>query len=123
MTEYKNRAGTGQISDGYHTFDELYAHRRALTAALCTVCVLDALDAWRSKAHHPEDNAIFPGYFIVGIDLPTGTVTYHYELRHWDDFAKVPVLRHAPRWDGATPNDTVTRLLAYVRTWSTGALG
>ncbi|HEU4751991.1 MAG TPA: hypothetical protein VFU47_02705 [Armatimonadota bacterium] len=96
------------ISDGYHTFGELYDHRRALTAALAQV-----LPSWRSKAHHPDDSPMFEGgYFIVGIDLPgVGTITYHYKLSHWDDFAGVDELAHAPKWDGAAPADTVTRLL------------
>jgi hypothetical protein len=102
--------GASEISDGFHTFDELYDHRRALTAALAKV-----LPSWRSKAHHPEDSPMFEGgYFIVGIDLPgVGTVTYHYKLTHWDDFTGVDELEHAPRWDKAAPADTVTRLLAW----------
>jgi hypothetical protein len=55
------------------------------------------------------------GYFIVGIKLPTGVITYHYQLKHWDDFAAVPELPHAPKWDGATPADTVSRCLALAR--------
>jgi hypothetical protein len=104
---------TDEITDGHHTFGELYDHRRALTAALAVVLASQlAGRAWRSKAHHPDDDPMFEGgYFIVGIVLPTGTITYHYKLSHWDDFAQVPELEHAPRWDGATPSDTVTRLL------------
>jgi hypothetical protein len=102
-----------EVSDGHHTFGELYDHRRALTAALCRAI---SLDAWRSKAHHPEDSPMFDGgYFIVGVSLPTGTITYHYKLKHWDDFAGVIELAHAPRWDGAAPGDTVTRLLEWAR--------
>lgn len=104
----------GEVSDGYHTFGELYAHRRALTAVLAGAAAGDG-DSWRSKAHHPDGDPMFPGYFIVGINLPTGTITYHYKLKHWDDFAAVPELEHAPPWDGATPNDTVTRLLELAR--------
>lgn len=104
--------GASQITDGYHTFDELYDHRRALTAALAKAV---GLDAWRSKEHHPDGDPMFPGYFVVGINLPTGTVTYHYKLSHWDDFAGVIELEHAPKWDGATPNDSVTRLLEWAR--------
>jgi hypothetical protein len=104
---------TDQISDGYHTFGELYDHRRALTAVLATVA---ADDSWRSKAHHPDDEPMFEGgYFIVGIELPTGTITYHYKLSHWDDFAAVPELEHAPKWDGAGPDETVSRLLELAR--------
>jgi hypothetical protein len=101
-----------RISDGYHTFGELYDHRRALTAALAQV-----LPSWRSKAHHPDDSPMFEGgYFIVGIDLPgVGTITYHYKLSHWDDFAGVDELVHALKWDGAAPDATVTRLLEWAR--------
>lgn len=106
---------TDSISDGWHTFGELYDHRRALTAALaaCAVWYSPVL-AWRSKEHHPDDAPMFEGgYFIVGIDLPTGTISYHYKLSHWDDFAAVPELEHAPKWDGAQPSETVTRLLEW----------
>jgi hypothetical protein len=101
------------LSDGHHTFDELYDHRRALTAALAA----ERADiSWRSKAHHPDDSPMFEGgYFIVGIDTPAGTITYHYKLTHWDDFAEVPELEHAPKWDGADPGETVTRLLGWAR--------
>lgn len=102
-----------KLSDGFHTMEELYDHRRALTAAL----LAERADiAWRSKAHHPDDSPMFEGgCFIVGIDTPAGTITYHYKLSHWDDFAEVPTLEHAPKWDGAGPDATVTRLLAWAR--------
>lgn len=104
--------GMDDVSDGYHTFGELYEHRRALTALLAAAAST-AGDSWRSKAHHPDDSPIFEGgYFVVGIDLPLGTITYHYELDHWDEFSTVPEREHAPKWDGATPGKTVERLLA-----------
>jgi hypothetical protein len=55
----------------------------------------------------------FTGYFLVGIELPTGSVRYHIGLQHWDDFATVQELPCAPMWDGAGPPETITRLLAY----------
>jgi hypothetical protein len=108
-------ADTDEISDGYHTFGELYDHRRALTAVLAAGAASTG-DSWRSKAHHPDDDPMFEGgYFIVGIELPTGTITYHYKLSHWDDFAAVPEIEHAPKWDGAAPGATVNRLLELAR--------
>ncbi len=107
----------GEVSDGDHTFEELYAHRRALTAVLAAAATTaDPSDSWRSKQHHPEDGPMFPDYFVVGIVLPTGPITYHYELKHWDEFAAVPEVDHAPKWDGAMPDDTVSRLLELART-------
>lgn len=104
----------GDTSDGSHTFTELYDHRRALTAVLAGAAST-ASDSWRSRQHHPDDDPMFPGYFIVGISLPNGLITYHYELEHWDDFAATPEREHAPRWDGTTPADTVVRLLELAR--------
>lgn len=107
-------ADSRKLSDGYHTMAELYRHRLALTAVLAAAAST-ADDSWRSKAHHPDDDPMFPGYFIVGIVLPTGLITYHYKLKHWDEFAAVPEREHAPKWDGATPDDSVTRLLDTAR--------
>lgn len=104
-----------QLTDGFHTMEELYDHRRALTAALAAVMPFRNITTWRSRAHHPDDDPMFDGYFIVGVELPTGTITYHYKLSHWDDFASVPELEHAPKWDGAGPAATVDRLLEMAR--------
>lgn len=105
-------------SDGYHTFRELYNHRRALTAALAKTVnelVWREQVVWRSRLHHPEDGPMFDGEFIVGIDLPNGTIRYHYANQYWDDFWEIPELEHAPKWDGAGPELTVTRLLDFAR--------
>ena len=102
-------------SDGFHTFGELYDHRRALSAVLATIGAINA-DAWRTKQHHPDDGlAMFDGYFLVGIELPAGPITYHYQLKHWDSFSAVPELEHAPKWDGHTPADVVARLDDFTR--------
>lgn len=104
-----------QLTDGFHTMEELYEHRRALTAVLATIGSLTG-ESWRSKQHHPDDAPMFEGgYFIVGMELPAGQVSYHYKLSHWDDFGAVPVLEHAPKWDGHSPDDTVERLFDFAR--------
>lgn len=93
------------ISDGYHTFDELYHHRMVLTKVIS-----DLLPnyAWKSKMHH--DGSMFEGDFIVGFDTPEGQYTYHYGLEHWD-FFNVLELQYAPEYDGHKPED-ITRLLS-----------
>lgn len=95
---------TGSISDGYHTFDELYHHRAILTAV---VVHCFPFRSWKSKQHH--DGSMYEGMFIVGIETPTGTATYHYDMDYWGLF-DCAVLERAPEWDGHTPDDAIERI-------------
>lgn len=99
---------TGNISDGYHTFDELYYHRCVLFSLICNQ---NNIVAWKSKKHHTGD--MYEGMFIVGVETPYGQVTYHYDLKYWDMF-KVQELEFAPEWDGSSPSDCIERM----RIWS-----
>ena len=94
------------LSDGYHTFGELYHHRAVLFAMICN----EHKDrAWKSLQHFNPDDEMLAGMFIVGIDTPYGQVTYHYDLPYWDLF-KVKELERAPEWDGSTPQDCINRM-------------
>lgn len=98
-----------QVSDGYHTFAELYEHRLVLTALV--VEGFPETMKWRSKAHHPDDEPIYDGYFIVGINMGAiGMITYHYPLEEWDLFKGAQEFPYAPKWDGSTPKDAVDRI-------------
>ena len=63
--------------------------------------------AWKSKKH--ADGSMFEGWFVAGIMLPHGQVTYHLPLRWWDDF-DARELERAPEWDGHTSDDVISRL-------------
>ena len=124
-----------EVSDGYHTFDDLYEHRHALFIALCSVysarehvtsmpsvcwckprvevvngsTITIHENVWRSKQH--LDGSMFEGMFIVGIGREPGNqITYHLPISEWNatDFAET--LENAPEWDGHTPNDVISRL-------------
>lgn len=97
----------GLISDGYHTFDELYHHRMILFSVICNQ---NKNKAWKAKAHH--DGTMYDEYFIVGIETLEGQYTYHYHLDNWNYF-KVKEIEFAPEWDGHKPED-ITRLLSLV---------
>lgn len=93
----------GNITDGSHTFDELYYHRMVLFSIICNI---NSNMAWKSKLH--SDGTMFDNYFIVGITTKEGDYSYHYKLEDWDRF-KVKELDKAPEWDGHKPSD-ITRL-------------
>ena len=100
----------GSLSDGYHTFDELYYHRMMLFSIICNTY---KEYAWKSWQHSEGDNAMYRGMFIVGLSLPTGDYSYHYDAEYWDKF-DVKELERAPKWDGHQPED-ITRLEILVK--------
>lgn len=99
---------TGLISDGYHTFDELYFHRMILFAVICNT-YKDR--AWKSKLH--DDGTMYENYFIVGLTTPKGDYSYHYHMEYWKHFEDIKELDKAPKWDGHKPSD-ITRLLSLI---------
>ena len=99
----------GEISDGYHTFDDLYYQRLVLFA---TICNQNPDRAWKSKLHADGTEPFGGGWFIVGVDTPEGPYTYHYELNDWELF-HCPEIQKAPEWDGHTSKD-VRRVLSIV---------
>ncbi len=97
--------GIGEVSDGFHTFNELYHHRAVLFSVICN-SMPDK--AWKSKLHSTGD--MFPGMFVVGINTPEGYATYHFDVEPCWDMFKVQELSMAPEWDGHTSEDVVKRL-------------
>lgn len=99
----------GEVSDTYHTFNELYDHRAKLFVVICS----DHRQlAWKSKHH--EDGSMYDGMFIVGINTPAGPATYHYDIDPYWDMFDVPELPNAPAWDGHTPSDAIQRILSLI---------
>lgn len=96
---------TGDTSDGYHTFNELYAHRIALWKAVCRL----SGGAWRSKKH--SDGSGIPGWFVLGMGREPGRqCTYHLSDAEWDACAFAETLDTAPTFDGHTPADVLARI-------------
>lgn len=99
---------TDNVSDGYHTFAELYVHRCHLFAALLRS---NEHLAWRAQRN--ADGSAYEGWFIAGLRLPTGAVTYHLPVAMWPMLDGIEILELAPEWDGHTSADVVARLAAW----------
>ncbi|MBP3881807.1 MAG: zinc ribbon domain-containing protein [Lachnospiraceae bacterium] len=97
----------GDLSDGFHTFNQLYYQRMMLFA---TIVKQNRGRAWKSLRHEDGELCFGGGWFIVGIDTPEGSYTYHYEDNYYSLFDCVE-LERAKHWDGHTEKD-VTRLLS-----------
>lgn len=106
------RSNRKYISDGNHTFDELYQHRTALLLALMRECN-NKNKCWIAEYH--SDGSMFDDdLFIAGIGLENGKqITYHVKKNWWTDFSKyAKVYTYAPvEWDGHTSEDVISRLV------------
>lgn len=104
---------SGKVSDGYYTFDELYEHRCLL---FCMVAQLAAdFDSWKSWKH--ADGSSYEGWFVAGIELGSGRITYHLPARFWDLFG-TKLTREpdtAPIHDGHTSQDVLRRIEEFLK--------
>ena len=99
--------GIDDLSDGFHTFRQLYYQRMMLFA---TIVKQNKDKAWKSLRHEDGELCFGGGWFIVGIDTPEGSYTYHYEDNYFSLF-DCEELERGKHWDGHTEKD-VTRLLS-----------
>lgn len=101
--------GIGDLSDGYHTFNQLYHQRAVLFAVIVNH---NPGISWKSFKHEDGKYCFDKDgeWFIVGIDTPKGPYTYHFEKKYWSMFncRELPVAMH---WDGHTEEDVI-RLLS-----------
>ena len=100
-----------QVSDGYHTFAELYEFRKVYNAALFNEWARQGLyEVHKSWRHHDGDWCFGGGWFIVVAVLPTGQISNHYEAKDWDLFKIPETIMAQYEFDGHTPKDVIERL-------------
>lgn len=111
----ENKLGSHEISDGYHTFAELYEFRKMYNALLFNEWALQGLNhVHKSLKHFDGEDCFGGGWFIVMADLPTGQISNHYKVEDWDLF-DVPVTEKALlQYDGHTAADVLLRMKAYI---------
>jgi len=120
-TEHKKIRAEGEnlvVSDGYHTFDELYDHRIALYIALCKhmhellgMENPEKFKVWRSVKHSDGELAFGGTWFVLGIGTGKGKqITYHLPIEKWEETLFAETLDKAPEWDGHSSADVLERI-------------
>lgn len=105
----------GMISDGYHTFDELYEFRKLYNAALFNEWALQGKHhVHKSKRHYDGEVPFGGGYFIVTAVLPAGQISNHYLLKDWNLFKVPEYPKSLFEFDGHTSEDVTLRLRDYI---------
>jgi hypothetical protein len=118
------------VSDGFHTFKELYEFRKVYNAVLFNEWALgwyqveqgkekgvkylhqptSRYNVHKSWKHFDGELCFGGGWFIVVAMLPTGQISNHYEAKYWDLF-KIPETEKALfEWDGHSSQDVLERL-------------
>jgi hypothetical protein len=106
----------GEVSDGYHTFNELYRYRMLYNAAFFNLLARNGqVEVCKSRRHSDGEKCFgSDDWFIVMAILPTGQVSNHYKSKYWDLF-DVPERETAFEYDGHTPNEAADRLEKYLK--------
>ncbi|MCF0059968.1 hypothetical protein MUK70_12015 [Dyadobacter chenwenxiniae] len=110
---------TNLISDGYHTFGELYEHRIHLWIILCKIYEYEwaatnknpqsSCPVWKSQKH--SDGSHWDGWFILGLTDNNGRqITYHLPESKWGECAFAVELEKCPEFDGHTSADVLQRI-------------
>lgn len=92
----------GDVSDGYHTFNELYDHRNLIFIALC----LQMPEKARWKPH-------YPGWPVLFLELPHAQISYHVQDKYLHLFAYKIERDDTYVWDGHSAEDVLGRLFVH----------
>ena len=104
------------VSDGYHTFDELYRFRMLYNAGFFNLLAkLDECEVYKSEKHYDGEYPFGENkMFIVSAMLPTGLISNHYSLEYWDLFKVRAVDKSIFEYDGHDSSDVVSRITRYL---------
>lgn len=108
----------GKITDGYHTFDELYDYRMLYSAAFFNYLAYlpgnpyNVHISFRTPDGEYWDNG---HWFIVVANLPTGQVSEYYKVSDLYFFEYVPIRSRIDVWVDHTPEDAKERIARYIR--------
>lgn len=97
----------GSMSDGYHTFGELYEHRHLLFINLALSNSEISYKTWLN-----DKKEKWEGWFILAMNTEFGQITYHLPTAYWDD-ASVKEVEYNFDHDGHTSKDVADRLALF----------
>ena len=108
-----------QISDGYHTFNELYEHRYVLWICLLNTLNSINLDSYlkifKTQKHH--DGTQWDGWFLSCLIFNEQQISYHLPMKYWDKIEGEAFEQSPYQFDGHSSDDVLERLknLCFIR--------
>lgn len=109
-----------ELSDGHHTFNELYEFRKMYNACLFNEWAAQGKFEVHKSWRHNDGLECFPHsrhtWFIVSAKLPAGIISNHYKSDDWELF-QVPEVENALfEYDGHTGTDVLERMRLLITT-------
>lgn len=103
---------TENVSDGYHTFSELYEFRKMYNALLFNEWYKQGKYQVHKSWRHYDGKKCFDNdnWFIVSAMLPTGQISNHYKKEDWDLFQVEETPKALFEFDGHTSKDVLERM-------------
>ncbi|MBQ6350369.1 MAG: hypothetical protein IJI42_05510 [Methanobrevibacter sp.] len=99
------------LNEQQELIEELYDFRLTYNALLFNEWAENQkYEVYKSRRHGDGELCFDGEYFIVVAQLPTGQVTNHYHIRHWDMFKINEYEKVKEDFDGHTPSDVIERL-------------
>lgn len=100
-----------KLNEQQELIEELYDFRLTYNALLFNEWAENQkYEVYKSRRHGDGELCFDGEYFIVVAHLPTGQVTNHYHIRHWDMFKINEYEKVKGEFDGHTPSDVIERL-------------
>jgi len=110
-----------EISDGYHTFEELYDFRLVYNALLFNEWAKSGKYNVHKSIRHSDGKPCFGdkfNWFIVVANLPEGQISNHYPVSYWNWF-EIPDFPKAKfEYDFHTSRDVFHRLEGLVKKYN-----
>ena len=112
VTEKTFKIINGELSDGDHTFEELYNHRSLLFINLCLS--MPHLACWKPDYEH---------WFCLYLSTPHGQISYHVQGKYLSLIEDKIALKDDVAFDGHSSDEVVQRLYrmaehSTIRVWT-----
>jgi len=100
-----------KLNEQQDLIEELYDFRLTYNALLFNEWAENQkYEVYKSRRHGDGELCFDGEYFIVVAQLPTGQVTNHYHIGHWDMFKINEYEKVKEDFDGHTSSDVIERL-------------
>jgi len=112
---------TNNISDGYHSFGELYEFRLLYNALLFNELAnkqdeFNDIVIYKTKNHYDGKPCFDGNWFLVVCKFPNGDIIdNHYEMKYWDLFNITEQPKSLYKYDGHTPQDVKNIMLKHIK--------